>query len=130
MEDIIDGREQLPESSTMSAITSGKSKISLIGEGSFTQAREVEGRSWVGSSFQYEVNLPHPAKPNETWTTYLTVWTPTAINSGWTPLPKTQIYITTGQGETVFTKDEEKKWQVIDEISRQLDEASRADNIK
>lgn len=109
------------QSPTFRNIVEGRAKITHAG--GFVQSRTVGGRDFIGTSHQYEVTLPKPDKPEETWTTYLTRWDPAPLEpKPFERRPEPQLFITTGQGEMPFSNDPEVVNKVFDEISRQMEE--------
>lgn len=121
-------KEQPP---TVRNIIEGHSKIIHVGEGSYLQNRTIGGREYQGSSHQYEVTLPHPFRPEETWTTYLTRWDPTLLEPRrFERNPDPQLFITTGKGEMEFTNDSVIKNKVFDEIHRQMEEQRKEAEAK
>jgi len=123
-----DGLETLTsESPTVRSILTKQSAIVHVGEGSFLQKRTVAGTEYPGSSHQYKVILPSPTKSGETWTTYLTSWVPTSLTpEDFEKNPDPQLYITTGEGEMLFSKNPEIVRKVMKEIYRQMEEQRKA----
>ena len=112
-------------SPTLRNILEGNSKITLVGEGGYSQARVIGGKEWDGVARQYELVVPSPLDPKSEWRTYLTVWQPRFLHYDRHMAPDTKIFITTGRGEMPFSESLSVVQKVLTEIERQTGRGDR-----